>query len=128
MVCPAGTYLIGRYPCEQDSSPNEDPQHEVTLTHGFWLGKYMLTKAQRQAVMGTKPWVGHSDVFQALNTAINITRTTFEEIRADAIFVRPPETKSGDGRLGGQDASLILQYYAGRITCFHADYACSSGS
>jgi formylglycine-generating enzyme required for sulfatase activity len=41
---------------------NEKPQHQVTLTRGFWLGTYELTQAQWEAVMGTRPWVGHADV------------------------------------------------------------------
>lgn len=31
------------------------PPHEVTLTRGFWLGKYEVTQAQWKAVMGTAP-------------------------------------------------------------------------
>jgi formylglycine-generating enzyme len=34
----------------------------VTLTQGFWMGKYELTKAQWTAVMGTEPWSGRSYV------------------------------------------------------------------
>jgi formylglycine-generating enzyme required for sulfatase activity len=59
---PAGTFMMGRYPGEQDSYSDEDPQHQVTLTHGFWLGKYELTKRQWTAVMGTTPWSGQDYV------------------------------------------------------------------
>ncbi len=59
---PAGTYLRGRYSGEQDSDSNEDPQHQVTLTRDFYLGKYEVTKGQWQAVMGTTPWSGQSYV------------------------------------------------------------------
>ncbi len=52
---PAGTYLRGRNPNEQDSSEREDPQHEVTLTEDFYLGKYPVTQAQWLAVMGSWP-------------------------------------------------------------------------
>ena len=49
---PPGTFMMGRYPGEQDSYDTlEDPQHEVTLTHGFWLGKYEVTQAQWKSVM-----------------------------------------------------------------------------
>lgn len=53
---PAGSFMMGRYPGEQDSFDWEDPQHQVTLSSGFWMGKYELTKAQWSAVMGTTPW------------------------------------------------------------------------
>jgi formylglycine-generating enzyme required for sulfatase activity len=32
-----------------------ETQHRVTLTQGFWLGKYPVTQAQWQAVMGSNP-------------------------------------------------------------------------
>jgi len=52
---PAGTFMMGRYAGEQDSDSDEDPQHQVTLTQGFWMGKYEVTQAQWQAVMGSNP-------------------------------------------------------------------------
>jgi formylglycine-generating enzyme required for sulfatase activity len=59
---PGGTFLMGRYPGEQDSWDDlEDPQHSVTVP-GFWMAKYELTKRQWQAIMGTTPWSGQSDV------------------------------------------------------------------
>jgi formylglycine-generating enzyme required for sulfatase activity len=49
---PAGTFTMG--------SPKDDPyeyapetRHEVTLTKGFYMGKYLVTQAQYQAVTGT---------------------------------------------------------------------------
>ena len=34
---------------------SKEIQHEVTLTHGYWLGKYEVTQAQYEAVMGINP-------------------------------------------------------------------------
>jgi len=65
---PAGTFLMGRYSGEQDSYSYEDPQHSVTLTQDFYLGKYELTKRQWQAVMGTTPWSGLSYVLNDLDS------------------------------------------------------------
>ena len=39
----------GRFNCV------EVPKHEVTLTRGFYLGKYEVTQAQYQAIMGSNP-------------------------------------------------------------------------
>ncbi len=58
----SGTFQMGRYPGEQDSYPEEDPQHQVTMSSGFWLGKYQVTKGQWEAVMGTTPWSGQIGV------------------------------------------------------------------
>ena len=59
---PAGTFQMGRYSGEQDSYSDEDPRHQVTLSQGFWMAKYELTKRQWTAVMGTTPWSGQSYV------------------------------------------------------------------
>ena len=32
------------------------PVHEVEISAGFWLGKYVVTQEQWEAVMGTTPW------------------------------------------------------------------------
>lgn len=48
------TYPMGRYLDEQDGSSYEDPQHSVTLS-AFWIGRYEITQAQFQAVMGWNP-------------------------------------------------------------------------
>jgi len=52
--CPPGTFMMGSLEDERNRDDNET-QHEVTLTKGFWLGKYEVTQEQWQAVMGTNP-------------------------------------------------------------------------
>ncbi|MBO4544474.1 MAG: formylglycine-generating enzyme family protein, partial [Verrucomicrobia bacterium] len=52
--CPAGTFSMGSPTSELGRSSNET-QHKVTLTSGFWVGKYEVTQAQYEAVMGTNP-------------------------------------------------------------------------
>jgi formylglycine-generating enzyme required for sulfatase activity len=53
--CPPGKFLMGSPPVlEANRGPNEIP-HEVTLTQGFWLGKYEVTQAQWSAIMGINP-------------------------------------------------------------------------
>ena len=37
---------------------NERPQHEVRIAEGFYLGKYEITQAQWESVLGTRPWEG----------------------------------------------------------------------
>jgi len=52
---PAGSFMMGRQDGEQDSDDDEDPRHRVTFSQGFWMGKYELTQAQWEAVMGSNP-------------------------------------------------------------------------
>ncbi len=49
-----GTFMMGSPEDELGRQDNET-QHEVTLTKGYWLGKYEITQAQYEAVMGTNP-------------------------------------------------------------------------
>ncbi|MBC7324568.1 MAG: formylglycine-generating enzyme family protein, partial [Moorella sp. (in: Bacteria)] len=55
VLIPAGTFMMGSPNNEQDRSSNEGPQHQVTLTKPFYLGKYEVTQAQWKAVMGSNP-------------------------------------------------------------------------
>lgn len=47
---PPGTFQMGSPETEKDREKDET-QHQVTLTKGFWLGKYEVTQAQWKAVM-----------------------------------------------------------------------------
>jgi formylglycine-generating enzyme required for sulfatase activity len=50
-----GTFTMGSPDSEFGRDSNEGPQHQVTISRGFWLGKYELTQGQWQAVMGSNP-------------------------------------------------------------------------
>ena len=49
-----GTFIMGS-PEDELGRGNDEPQHEVTLTRGYWIGKYEVTQAQYKAVMGNNP-------------------------------------------------------------------------
>ena len=51
----AGTFQMGSPVTEPGRWDNEGPVHEVTVSHQFYLGKYEVTQAQWQAVMGSNP-------------------------------------------------------------------------
>jgi len=55
-----GTFTMGSPSPEPDRASYEGPQHEVTISHGFWLGKYEITQEQWEAVTGEKPWAGRT--------------------------------------------------------------------
>jgi formylglycine-generating enzyme required for sulfatase activity len=48
-------FLMGAPAGERGSSSNEWPQHQVTIGQDYYLGKYEVTQAQWQAVMGWNP-------------------------------------------------------------------------
>lgn len=51
---PAGGFLMGSPPSEEGRYEDEGPPHPVKL-RSFWMGKYEVTQAQWQAVMGNLP-------------------------------------------------------------------------
>jgi formylglycine-generating enzyme required for sulfatase activity len=52
--CPPGTFTMGSPPDEPERRPDED-QVEVTLSRGFWAGKYEVTQGLWKRVMGELP-------------------------------------------------------------------------
>jgi formylglycine-generating enzyme required for sulfatase activity len=52
---PPGTFLMGSPEDEEDRISNEGPQTQVTLTKGFWMGKYEVRQGEYLAVMGNNP-------------------------------------------------------------------------
>jgi formylglycine-generating enzyme required for sulfatase activity len=51
---PPGSFLIGSPPSEKGRFENE-VQHRVRLTRGFWLGVYPVTQKEWNMVMGSNP-------------------------------------------------------------------------
>jgi formylglycine-generating enzyme required for sulfatase activity len=54
VLIPAGTFTMGSPAGELDRGDYET-QHQVTLTKGFYMGKWPVTQAQYEAVMGSNP-------------------------------------------------------------------------
>lgn len=52
---PAGTFYMGSPPNDSSRKPDEQPEHPVTLSKAFEIGKYEVTQAQWRTVMGRNP-------------------------------------------------------------------------
>ena len=112
-----GTFTMGSPTSEAGRSTNET-QHEVTLTQGFYLGKYEVTQAQYQAVMA-----GNTD-------GLNATPSNWPN-NPD----RPVEQVSWDDiqkfltRLNAQEAGNIPEGWAYVLpTEAQWEYACRAGT
>lgn len=57
VLIPAGTFRMGTDQGEAD----ERPAHQVTISQPFYLGKYEVTQAQWQALMGNNPSLYRED-------------------------------------------------------------------
>ena len=52
---PAGEFMMGALEDDQDAYDDERPRHKVTLTRDFLIGKYAVTQALWDSVMGSNP-------------------------------------------------------------------------
>ena len=55
VLIPAGEFLMGSPDSDKDAVNDEKPQHRVRITKPFYLGKYLVTQEQWEAVMGNNP-------------------------------------------------------------------------
>ena len=54
VYCPPGTFMMGS-PESEEGRSSDEKQHRVTLTKGFWMGKFPVTQRQWFCVMGNNP-------------------------------------------------------------------------
>lgn len=52
---PCGTFTMGSPDSEPARYSDEGPQTRVTISRGFWMGKYEVTQGEYLAVMGSNP-------------------------------------------------------------------------
>ena len=55
IYCAPGSFIMGS-PASEPGRYDSEVQHKVTLTKGFWLGKYPVTQSQWESVMGNNPF------------------------------------------------------------------------
>lgn len=52
---PAGEFVMGSHDSERDRDLDEGPQTRVTISHGFWMGKFEVTQGDYESVLGNNP-------------------------------------------------------------------------
>ena len=55
VLIPAGTFKMGSSVEEVGRDPNDETQHEVTISKSYYLGVYEVTQDQYEKVMGNNP-------------------------------------------------------------------------
>ena len=55
VLIPAGEFMMGAGEEETGASDDEYPQHKVTMTQPFFMGKYPITQSQYEVIMGKNP-------------------------------------------------------------------------
>jgi formylglycine-generating enzyme required for sulfatase activity len=114
--CPPGKFKMGSPPDELERRSDE-AQVEVTLTKGFWMGKYAVTQGQWQRVVGKLPGDltpagGEGDDFPVYN--VNYTEV-------EAFCVKLTE-------LGRQSSDLPADWEFRLPTEAQREYACRAGT
>jgi formylglycine-generating enzyme required for sulfatase activity len=101
---PPGTFTMGSPATEQDRESDEGPQTQVTITRGFWMGRYEVTQGEYQTVMGSNPskFSGNTNRpveqvswFDATNYCAKLTERerTAGRLRAGYVYRLPTEAE-----------------------------------
>lgn len=56
LLIPAGSFPMGSSDDDREANRDEKPQHRVTISKPFHIGRYEVTQAQWEAVMGANPF------------------------------------------------------------------------
>jgi formylglycine-generating enzyme required for sulfatase activity len=101
---PPGTFRMGSPTNEVDRWDNEGPQTAVTISRGFWMGKYEVTQGEYLAVIGSNPssFTGDSNLpveqvtwYDATNFCSQITQReqAAHRIPANTVYRLPTEAE-----------------------------------
>jgi formylglycine-generating enzyme required for sulfatase activity len=75
---PPNTFLMGSPTNEQDRSTfTEGPQTRVTLTRGFWIGKFEVTQGEYLSVMNTNPSEFPGDLSRPVSSVTWLDATNY---------------------------------------------------
>jgi formylglycine-generating enzyme required for sulfatase activity len=91
--CPPGKFTMGSPPDEPERRPDE-AQVEVTLTRGFWAGKYEITQGDWKRVVGRLP--GPSTAELPAGDDYPVGNVNFAEAEAFCRKLTETARKAGD--------------------------------
>ena len=117
-----GNFLMGSPTNEAARSPNQSPETQVTLTHGFWIGQYKVKQIEYQSMVNINPswFIGDPDLpvesltwYDATNYCAQLTEHERLAGRLPAGYAyRLPSHGAGQfaafGQLDGQRRSRLF--------------------
>ena len=96
IFCPPGTFTMGS-PTSETGRGTDETQHQVTLTNGFYLGKYEVTQAQYQMVMNGNSAGLNADPSQFKGSNRPVEQASWED--AQVFLTRLNSIEQSAGRL-----------------------------
>jgi formylglycine-generating enzyme required for sulfatase activity len=123
VLIPPGTFQMGCSPSNQyGCNGAENPVHPVTLTNAFYMGRYEVTQAQWQAMMGSNPSAFQSASAQV--PAFQVPSRPVENVSWNTIqgFL------STTGMRLPTEAEWEYAYRAGTTTAYHSMPGYSNGT
>ena len=76
--CSPGTFMMGS-PTNETGRGSDETLHQVTLTNGFYLGKYEVTQAQYEAVMNGNPFGLNADPSEFKGSNRPVEKVSWED-------------------------------------------------
>src|SRR5262249_38275081 len=74
---PPGAFRLGSPSNELNRLADEGPQTTVTITHGFWMGKFEVTQREYLAVVGSNPSQFTGDLSRPVETVSFFDATNY---------------------------------------------------
>ena len=109
---PPGTFLVGS-PTNEALRGVDETQHSVTISSGFWMGKYLVTQGDYVAVVGSNPSYFQGDMTRPVEQVSWIDATNYCALRTQQ----------------EQAVGLIPTNFAYRLpTESEWEYACRAGT
>jgi formylglycine-generating enzyme required for sulfatase activity len=96
IFCPPGTFTMGS-PTSETGRGGDETQHQVTLSHGFYLGKHEVTQAQYQTIMNGNPSGLNADPSQFKGSNRPVEKVSWND--AQIFLTRLNEMEQTAGRL-----------------------------
>jgi formylglycine-generating enzyme required for sulfatase activity len=96
IFCPPGTFTMGS-PSNETGRGTDETQHQVTLSHGFYLGKHEVTQAQYQTIMNGNPSGLNADPSQFKGSNRPVEKVSWND--AQIFLTRLNEMEQTAGRL-----------------------------
>jgi hypothetical protein len=114
--CPPGRFRMGSPPDEPERRPDEGPV-EVTLTKGFWMGKYAVTQGEWKRVVGKLP--GELTAAGGEGDDLPVYNVNYAEAKAFCLKLT---------KLGRQSGDLPTGWEFRLPTEAQREYACLAGT